>query len=97
MHFIGSVLIMALQIYTFIIILEVLISWLIIFDVINIRNDKAKNLINLLKRCTNPVYSRIRQYVPPIGGIDITPLIVLFSIYFLQWMIAQLFYGYAYY
>ena len=94
MGFIGSLLIFALQIYTFIIILEVIISWLIVFDVINVRNDKAQNLLKLLKKATDPVYSRIRKYVPPIAGIDLTPLIVLLGIYFLQMLIARIFYGF---
>jgi YggT family protein len=95
MHFIGSILIFALQIYTFIIILEVLISWLIVFEVINVRNDKAQNLLKLLKKMTDPLYSRIRKFVPPIAGIDITPLIVLFGIWFLQMLIARIFYGFG--
>lgn len=97
MAFIGSLLVFALQIYSFIIILEVILSWLIVFDVINVRNDKAQNLIKLLKKCTDPVYSRIRKYVPPIAGMDLTPLIVLFGIYVLQMLIGHLFYGYYYY
>jgi YggT family protein len=96
MFFIGQLLIWALSIYSFIIILEVIINWLIIFDVINVKNDKAQNLMRLLSRMTDPVYSRLRKYVPPIGGIDITPIIVLFGIYLLQMLIAQLFYGFAY-
>ncbi len=92
MAFIGSLLIFALQIYSFIIILEVIIGWLIVFDVINVRNDKAQNLIKLLNKLTHPVYSRIRKYVPPIAGIDLAPLIVLFGIYVLQIMIRHLFY-----
>lgn len=96
MFFIGQLLIWALSIYSFIIILEVIINWLIIFDVINVKNDKAQNLIRLLSKTTDPVYSRLRKYVPPIGGIDITPIIVLFGIYLLQELIGRLFHQFAY-
>jgi YggT family protein len=97
MFLIGQLLIWALTVYTWIIILDVLISWLIVFNVVNIRNDKAQNLIGLLKKCTEPVYSKIRQYIPPIGGLDLTPLIVLFGIWILQSLIAKLIFSSAVY
>ena len=68
---------LALNIYILIIILQVAISWLIAFEVIHTENEAAKNLINLLKKATDPVYKPIRKYIPPIGGIDLTPLIVI--------------------
>lgn len=68
---------LAYQIAVCIILLQVAVSWLINFDVINAANERAQNLINLLKRITDPVYKPIQKYVPPIGGIDITPLIVI--------------------
>tara|TARA_A200000113_G_C8793849_1_gene331784 strand:+ start:522 stop:773 length:252 start_codon:yes stop_codon:yes gene_type:complete len=71
---------MAISIYIFIIVLQVIINWLIIFDVINVKNQQAQNLINLLKRATDPVYKPIKKYVPPIGGIDVTPLVVIIGL-----------------
>ena len=52
MSFIGSILLFALQIYLWIIILSVILSWLIAFEVVNPRNEKAQNLIRLLDRVT---------------------------------------------
>jgi YggT family protein len=95
MAFIGSMLIFALQIYSFIIILEVLINWLIVFEVINIRNDKAQNLLRVLKKLTDPLYSVIRKYIPPVAGIDLTPLVVLLGIHVLQRLIGHIFMGYG--
>lgn len=97
MGLIASLLILALQIYSLIIILEVVISWLIIFEVINVRNDKAQNLIKLLKKATDPVYSRVRKFIKPIGGIDLTPLIVLVGIQVLQYLIVRIFAGVYYF
>lgn len=77
MHIIGYLLSLAIDIYIAIIVIQVLVSWLIAFDVINAANDKAQNLVGLLKRATDPVYKPIQKYVPPIGGIDVTPLIVI--------------------
>lgn len=68
---------LAFNIYVFIILLQVAVSWLINFEVINASNERAQNLIQLLKKLTDPVYKPIQKYIPPIGGIDITPLIVI--------------------
>lgn len=65
------------NIYIGIILLQVAVSWLINFEVINASNERAQNLVQLLKKATDPVYKPIQKYVPPIGGIDITPLIVI--------------------
>lgn len=67
----------AYNVFVGIVILQVAINWLIIFDVINTRNEQAQNLIKLLKKVTDPIYTRLRKYIPAIGGIDITPIIVL--------------------
>jgi YggT family protein len=68
---------LAYQIAVSIILLQVAVSWLINFEVINAANERAQNLIQLLKKVTDPVYKPIQKYVPPIGGIDVTPLIVI--------------------
>lgn len=88
---IGSILLFGLQVYLWIIILSVIISWLIAFDVINARNEKAQNLIALLNRATDPVFRPLRKYIPPIGGIDLSPIVVIFGIYILERIVARLF------
>lgn len=75
---------LAITIYIWIIIIQVLISWLITFDVINVNNAKAQNLVNLLKKATDPVYKPLRKFIPPIGGIDITPIIVILGLTLIQ-------------
>ncbi len=71
---------LAFDIYIGIIIIQIAVSWLMIFDVINANNAQAQNLIALLKRATDPVYKPLRKYIPPIGGIDITPIIVILGL-----------------
>lgn len=71
-------------IYIFVIILHVAISWLIVFKVLNTDNPQARNLVSLLKRATDPVMQPVQKYVPPIGGIDITPIIVIIGLQLLQ-------------
>ena len=58
-----------------------------VFDVINAKSEKAQNLIRLLKKATDPVYKPIQKYIPSIGGIDITPLIVILGLNLLRSMI----------
>jgi YggT family protein len=80
MSFLLYLISLAVDIYVGIIILQVIVNWLLIFDVINIKNQQAQNLIALLKRATDPVFEPIRKYVPPIGGIDLTPLVVILGL-----------------
>lgn len=83
---------LALNIYFWIIIIGVVISWLIAFGVMNTNNPQARNLLGLLNKVTEPVYKPLRKYIPPIGGIDITPIIVIFGIYALQYIVAAIFF-----
>jgi YggT family protein len=84
MHTIVYLIDLAFTAYIWIIIAQVVISWLVVFDVINTANDKAQNLIGLIKKLTDPVYKPVQKYVPPIGGIDLTPLIVILGLSILR-------------
>ena len=84
MSAIGQILIFALDIYMYVIIASVVISWLLAFEVINVRNEQAARLVALLNRATEPVYKRLRKFIPPLGGMDLTQLIVIVAIYLLQ-------------
>ena len=77
-----------ISLYIWVILLQVVVSWLLIFGVINFEHPQAKNLVSLLERLTDPVYKPLRKYIPPIGGIDITPLIVILGLSLLQSIIA---------
>lgn len=92
MSIIGEILILALNIYVFIIIAQVVISWMLAFGVINTANPQAARLVSALSRLTEPVMAPIRRYVPAIGGIDITPIIVIFAIMILKRLIIILFF-----
>lgn len=77
-------LIFALDVYLYIIIATVLISWLVAFGVLNTRNKWVYKFCELLNTVTNPVVLRLRKIIPPMGGIDITPLVIIMGIYILQ-------------
>lgn len=91
MSIIGSLLHFALEIYFYIIIASVIISWLIAFEVLNVKNPQAQNLVKLLNKLTEPVYKPLRKYIPPIAGIDVTPIIVIFGIFLLQELVIRVF------
>lgn len=63
--------------YVLVIVLQVALSWLIAFEIINASNEAAKNLGALLKKLTEPAYKPLRKFIPPIGGVDITPLVLI--------------------
>jgi YggT family protein len=77
-----------LDIYWFIIIVAAVLSWLVAFNVLNVRNDFVRTVWDTLNRLTEPVLRPIRERLPNFGGIDISPLIVLLIIYFIERFIA---------
>ncbi len=95
---IGHLLILLLDIYLWIIIISVAISWLVVFEVINVKSGKAQSLMDLLNKATEPVFAPIRKIIKPIGGIDISPIVVILGIFILQTIIGSIFFrGAVYY
>lgn len=92
--FLGKLLLLVLDIFFWIIIIQVVMSWLIAFQVINTSNPQAQNLVRLLQKVTDPVYKPLRKIIPAIAGIDITPIIIIFGISLAKNAIASVFFGY---
>lgn len=90
MGLIVGILMLLLNIYLWLIIFTVIVSWLVAFDVLNTRNRWVYKMCEVLNRLTNPLVQRVRRYVPPLGGIDITPMIIIFGIYLLQNLLLML-------
>ncbi len=72
------------EICFWIILVQVILSWLINFDVINLRQPVVAQVWQALNRITGPVYRPIRRMLPDLGGIDVAPVIVLLGLYALQ-------------
>jgi YggT family protein len=70
-----------LQVLTWIIIIQAILSWLVAFNVINTHNDFMRSLLNALDRITEPLYRPVRRIMPDFGGIDFSPLVVLLLVY----------------
>lgn len=79
----------ALDFYKWVVIVNVVISWLVAFNVINTSNQFVYMIMDVTYRLTEPVYSRIRSVMPNLGGIDLSPVVVLLGVMFLQSLIAQ--------
>ena len=73
-----------LSIAWWIVIIQVILSWLINFNVINLHQPLVRQVWDGLTRLTEPVYRPIRSLLPSMGGLDLSPLIVLLGITFLQ-------------
>ncbi|HYY84354.1 MAG TPA: YggT family protein [Beijerinckiaceae bacterium] len=95
MRAILDVLMLALNLYTWIIIAAAVISWLIAFNVVNTRNDFVRSVEAFLYRVTEPVLGPIRRILPNLGGIDVSPIILLLIIFFIQRVIVLYLYPYV--
>ena len=77
----------ALELYKWLVIAWVVMSWLIAFNVINTRNQFAARVAEFLYRITEPALRPIQRVMPNLGSIDISPVVLFFVIYFLQLVI----------
>ena len=81
--FIEVVLIL-LNLVWWLVIISVVVSWLVAFGVINTRNMIVYRILDVLNRATEPVFRPIRRLIPPMGGLDLSPMVVLLVIYLIQ-------------
>ena len=84
MRAVLDVILLALQIYVWILIASAVLSWLIAFNVINTRNQFVSTIWDMLYRMTEPVLRPIRRVMPHLGGIDLSPLVLILLLYFLR-------------
>jgi YggT family protein len=81
--------------YIYILIASAVLSWLIAFNVVNTRNDVVRSIANFLYQVTEPVLRPIRNMLPAMGGLDISPVILMIGLIFLEklvyWLYFQIF------
>ena len=73
-----------LKIYTYVVIANVVISWLIAFNVLNTSNRFVYSILDFTYRLTEPFLSKIRRFLPTLGAFDISPIILLLLIWFIE-------------
>lgn len=84
MKAILDVILLALNLYVWILIVSAILSWLIAFNVVNTRNQVVATIWDFLYRITEPVLRPIRNVLPNMGGIDLSPIVVLLIIFLIQ-------------
>jgi YggT family protein len=73
-----------LEIYIWVVIAAVVMSWLLAFNVVNYHNNFVRGLVRVLDALTEPVFRLVRRVIPPIGGLDLSPIVIFFAIMILQ-------------
>jgi YggT family protein len=79
-----DVILIVLNLYVWLVIAQAVLSWLIAFNVVNTRNQFVAMVWDFLYRITEPALGPIRRLMPNLGGIDISPVILILIIIFLQ-------------
>ncbi|MFZ5677311.1 MAG: YggT family protein [Pseudomonadota bacterium] len=91
MHPVLWLIVTILDIYFWILIAAVVMSWLIGFNIINGHNDIVRQIRYALYRLTEPVLGPIRRFLPDLGGIDLSPLVALIALQFIRYLV--IYYG----
>ena len=73
-----------LKIYTYVVIANVVISWLIAFNILNTSKRFVYSILEFTYRFTDPILNRIRRFLPNLGAVDISPIILLLLIWFVE-------------
>ncbi len=73
-----------LKIYSYVVIANVIISWLVAFNVLNTQNRFVYSVLELTYRLTEPFLNKIRHFLPNLGTLDISPVILLLLIWFIE-------------
>ena len=82
---------MVLQLYIYVIVASAILSWLIAFEVINTRNRFVYTVVDTLHRLTEPALAPIRRIMPNLGGIDLSPVVLILLLIFAQNLLFEVF------
>ncbi len=80
----AEVLYYLLEFFIWLLIAQAIMSWLLAFNVVNYRNQVVRTIWEFLARITEPLLRPIRRFLPSFGGIDLSPLVLILIIYFVQ-------------
>ena len=73
-----------LKLYSYVVLANVVISWLITFNVLNTQNRFVYSILEMTYRLTDPILNRIKRFLPNLGSLDISPIILLLLIWFIE-------------
>ncbi|MEL0072588.1 MAG: YggT family protein [Rhodobiaceae bacterium] len=80
-----------IQLYIWVIIASAVLSWLVAFNIVNMRNRFVYMVGDALNRLTEPAYRRIRRFLPDMGGLDLSPIILILGLIFLRNFLFEVF------
>jgi len=92
MRAILDIILLVLQIYIWLLIASAVLSWLVAFNVVNTRNPVVSAIGDFLYRITEPVLRPIRNAMPNLGGIDVSPVILILIILLIENVIVRYIY-----
>ena len=93
MRAILDVILLALQLYVWLLIAAAVLSWLVAFNVVNTRNPLVSTVGDVLYRLTEPVLTPIRRILPNFGGLDISPVVLILLLIFIRRLLVEIFVG----
>ena len=73
-----------LKLYSYVVIVNVVVSWLIAFNILNTQNRFVYSILEFSYRLTDPILNKIRHFLPNLGSLDISPIILLLLIWFIE-------------
>ena len=73
-----------LKLYSYVVIANVVISWLVAFNILNTQNRFVYSILEMTYRLTDPILNKIRNFLPNLGSLDISPVILLLLIWFIE-------------
>lgn len=79
-----------IELYSWVLIIGVIMSWLIAFNVINLSNQFVRMLYDIVTRLTEPLLAPIRRLLPDLGGVDISPVVLILLLWFAKDVVARL-------
>jgi YggT family protein len=96
MRAILDIVLIVIQIYIYIVIAAAVFSWLVAFNVVNMRNQLVGTIGEFLYRATEPALGPIRRFMPNLGGLDISPIILWLILIFVRLVILYYIYPYVF-
>lgn len=87
-----DVILVVLQLYVWVLIAAAVLSWLVAFNVVNPYNSFVRSVGEFLYRVTEPVLAPIRNMLPSMGGLDLSPMVLILLIFFIQQVIGYYIY-----
>lgn len=80
----------AIELYIWVLIISAILSWLVAFNVVNTRNRFVYTVMDITYRITEPALRPVRRWLPNTGGMDFSPLILIFGLWFVQLVLQRL-------